>query len=183
MTPRRPRSPARKRGGWQLFELSMVLAVLGMISIAATRTIVALMGIENRSGQSLQDSQILQRMGQQWRADLHRATAVRLAENDQTLEIQLPEAQVTWRIADSRLSRQQSAAGRKATSRESYPAAARQWRFEIDGVRDVAAVIRESAPLMLTGSTPDVSPSRVDRIESAMGSLSPLGMSGRKESP
>src|SRR5688572_3057923 len=94
------RLPARKRHrrqGWQLVELSMVLALFAIVGGAATRVIVGLMAIESRSGQALQDAEILNRLGRQWREDLHRASSAVIGGNGKSLQIDLVSgARVTY---------------------------------------------------------------------------------------
>lgn len=163
---------ASPRPGWQLIELSIVLAVLAIISVAATRTIIALMAIESRSGQALQDAEILERLGQQWRSDLHRAIEVTVADNGTRIEIrQLDATTVTYRASGHRLSREESEAGRRTPSRETFAASARTWRFEESNNGRLVTVVRESAPPMLMGAGVDVTPSKVDRIDAVRGTL------------
>ncbi|HVJ69363.1 MAG TPA: hypothetical protein VM510_15365 [Caulifigura sp.] len=174
-----------RRSGWQLIELSMVLAVLAMISVAATRAIIALMAIENRSGQALQDADVLARLGQAWRTDLHRSRAANLSNDGESLELQQPAGvNVRYRIKGSELMREQSAPAQRLTSRESFAASARSWRFETADEGRLYAVVRESAPLSLTGHGSGVSPSVVDRIEGALSTLPiPESASGKGGTP
>ncbi len=163
---------AAPRPGWQLIELSIVLAVLAIISVVATRTIIALMAIESRSGQALQDAEVLERLGQQWRSDLHRATEVTVAENGTRIEIrQLDAATVTYRTSGRRLSREEADARRRTPSRETFAASARTWRFEESDNGRLVTMVRESAPLMLMGAGANVTPSKVDRIDAVRGTF------------
>ena len=97
-----------KRAGWQLIELSFVLGAFGLISVAATRLIIGLMAIENRSGREVQDGAILNRLSQQWRDDLHRASSATVSNDAASLQLDLAAGRVVeYRIAGDKLSREQ----------------------------------------------------------------------------
>jgi hypothetical protein len=175
-----------RRSGWQLVELSFVISVFALIAVCATRLIVGLMAIENRAGSEVQDTAILDRLAEQWRADLHRATAVEISHDSTSLQFDLtPDTRVEYRIDGDKLTRQQSRRGQKPYARETYLAAARRWRFEQSQEGRDVTLIRESAPhaILRAGNSPG--PSKVDSIQAAVGLLtnSSDGRSPEGESP
>jgi hypothetical protein len=160
------------RGGWQLVELSMVITVLGMISVASTRMVIGLMAIETRAGQSLNDAETLKRLGDAWRTDIHQATRASLAADGNTFTIDLADGRrVTYRINAATLTREEPSPRRRAPARDAFSASARAWRFEKEDASGIVAVVRESAPFTLVGIGAGASPSRTDRIEAAFGVL------------
>ncbi|QDT56262.1 hypothetical protein Pan44_43140 [Caulifigura coniformis] len=164
----------RRRAGWQLTELSMVLAVLAIVVVAATRVIVGLMSIESRSGQALQDATILERLGRQWRDDLHRAQSATISPDAASIEMRLDDGSETrYLIAGKKLTREQTRTGGKPPARELFAASARGWQFDREGNGAIIALLREHAPYALTATGQSATPSKVDRIEGAVGMLMP----------
>jgi hypothetical protein len=161
------------RAGWQLIELSFVLGALALISVTATRLIVGLLAIESRCGRDVQEGAILDRLAQQWRADLHRTSAATLSEDSASLHLVLAaDVRVDYRISGGTLSREQRDSSRGSLARETYPVAARRWRFDRSSDGRTLKLVRESAPaLLLGGAGGSTAPSRVDAIESAIGVL------------
>ena len=169
---RSSRCPKSSRAGWQLLELSMVIAVMGMICVAGTRVIFALMAIENRSGEALHNADVLERLGRQWRSDLHEARQADISNEGQMLSLVFEDGkQVTYKTNDGRLVREEPIPKRREPATETYTATARKWRFEKDDKAGLVSIVRESAPTLLVGVGSDASPSRVDRIEGAIGTL------------
>jgi len=184
MNPRRA-ARGKRRAGWQLTELSMVLAVLAIVSVAATRVIVGLMSIESRSGQALQDATILDHLGRQWRDDLHKARSATISPDAASIQLQLEDgSEASYRIAGDKLSREQTRAGNKSPARELFAATARGWQFDREGEGRIIAILREHAPRTLMATGQSASPSQVDRIEGAVGTLVEQARSGAEgESP
>jgi hypothetical protein len=176
MTRSNSKAASSSRSGWQLIELSMVIAVMAMISVLATKLIIVLMAIETRSGQSFQDTATLARLGEQWRSDLHRSSEATIAGDGKTCALQQANGEtVLWTIDGVYLRREQRAAGRKKPLRETYSASARDWQFAKTG--RLFSLVREFGPPQVTGPGAASAPSMTERIEAAQGTLQP----GRQE--
>jgi hypothetical protein len=170
MTLRRPRLP--KRAGWQLVELSFVLGAFAIISVAATRLIIGLMAIENRAGREVQDAAILDRLGDQWREDLHRASSATISNDAASLQLDFTAGKhVEYRIDGNKLAREQRDDSHRVTAREAYTVAARNWRFDRSSDGRMMTLVREFAPDALIKGGRAAVPSRVDTIEGAIGLL------------
>ena len=160
------------RSGWQLIELSMVVAVMAMISVLATKLIVVLMAAETRSGQTFQDTAVLARLGEQWRSDLHRTAEATIAGDGKTCALQQANGEtVLWTIDGAQLRREQRRAGGKKPQREAYSASARRWQFAKSG--RLFSLVREFGPPQVTGPGAASSPSMTERIDAAQGALQP----------
>jgi type II secretory pathway component PulJ len=164
--------PRKRRGGWQLVELSMVLALFAIVGAAATRVIVGLMAIENRSGQALQDAEILNHLGRQWREDLHRATSSTVRGDGKSVQLRLEgEANVTYQVVGEKLTRQKTGPGQRTPARETFAASARGWRFEQVNDGRIISVLREHVLVGLMRTPNPTGPVMVDRIEGVIGTL------------
>lgn len=181
MKPSRRHQLPQRRAGWQLIELSMVIAVLAIISVSATRAIIALMAVENRSGQALQEAEVLTRLGQSWRSDLHRATSATVSGDGASIELRQPTGPtITYRIHDRQLTREEPTPNRRSPARETFAVSARAWQFEAPGDGRPFVIVRESAPMNLTGHGDVASPPVIDRIEAALATLRPFPSSQDK---
>jgi hypothetical protein len=153
-------------------ELSFVLGVLAIVTVVATRLLMGLLSIENRSGREVQEAAILNRLGQQWREDLHRASSVTVSEDAASLQLALGAGtEVEYRIAGDKLTREQREHNRRAPAREAYSVAARKWAFERSDDGRTMSLVRESSPNALIRSGDSAAPSRVDNFEAAIGVL------------
>ena len=161
-----------RRGGWQLVELSFVLGILAIVSVVATRLLLGLMSIENRAGREVQEAAIFDRLAEQWREDLHRASSATLSQDAASLQLALAAGtQVEYRIAGDKLTREQRESGGRMPAREGYVVAARKWRFDRSDDGRTMKLVRESAPEALIRGGGSAAPSRVDTIEGALGLL------------
>jgi hypothetical protein len=167
----RPRRTTN-RAGWQLIELSFVLGAFALISVTATRLIVGLMTIERSAGREVQEGAILNRLAQQWREDLHRASSATVSNDDASLQLDLTAGKhVEYRINGDQLTREQRDQTRRTPARESYSVTARKWRFDRSEEGQIITLVCESPPPAIIRSGGSAAPSRVDSIEGAIGIL------------
>jgi hypothetical protein len=168
------RRPASKttRGGWQLIELSMVISVLAMLTVATTKAIMGLMSIEARAGEDLHNAESLARLTSQWREDAHRATNAAVV-GDKVIFSQHGDVIATYTVSGGTLTREAPVSFRRRPASQTWQGLARQWTFEIAEDGRLASIVQQASPALLSAAGAHTAPPRSARIDAALGLLLP----------
>lgn len=93
-----------QRSGFTLIEMVVTFTVGSVIMLAAVTMVHRAMEIRKRTLGQMEQTRQLERVITQWRQDIHRAEAIRLADSD-NCELQYLDSQVRYEISGSSLSR------------------------------------------------------------------------------
>ena len=168
----------RKRAGWTLVELMVVIALMTLLLSTSAILLTSLFRSQQSLANGLENQSIRARLGVQLRSDAHGATSAK-CDSPQSCDFVLPSGEIVhYEMIEAALHRELRKAD-AVTQRETYPLAHGQATFSLDESRELPLVrlsIQDEPEPRKYASA-----SRSSLLEAAVGTLPPK--SGRRAAP